>query len=217
METKQVSVESLSAEEQDRLYQELQAKRKNRSIEAREAYEGIRDQYLFDVERRLDPYVQTGEWLIKWLREESNSFMNILKEYGKLKREDQLGFTVANGNFRITVAAQRIKKFDERADAAAKRLTDFLKEWIKNAPNGENNPIYELAMTMIERNESGDLDYKSISKLYGLEGKFASEEYSDIMALFRESNVITDTVSYFKFEKKDGDVWKKIEPSFCRM
>jgi hypothetical protein len=218
METKQVSVESLSAEEQDRLYQELQAKRKNRSIEAREAYESCRDQFLYEVEKRVIPYAQDGVDLIKWMRGESSAFMEILKNYGKLKRDDQLGFTAGNETFRVTCSAQRVKGFDERADVAAKRLVDFLKEWIKNRDNGEKDPMYQLCMTMIQRNDNGELDNKSISRLYEVEESFNNTDYSEIMSLFRESFVIKNTVSYFTFEKKDKDGnWKKVEVSFCRM
>ena len=40
-----------------------------------------------------------------------------------------------------------------------------------------------LYTSLLERNKMGDLDYKSISKLYELEDKF-DEEYADIMRLF---------------------------------
>ncbi len=45
-------------------------------------------------------------------------------------------------------------------------------------------------MAMLERNRYGDLDYKSISKLYELEPRFNDPEYSEIMQLFKESNVV---------------------------
>ena len=42
--------------------------------------------------------------------------------------------------------------------------------------------MYQLAMSLLERNRQGDLDYKSISKLYELEDKF-DDEYKGIMEL----------------------------------
>ena len=73
-------------------------------------------------------------------------------------------------------------------------------------------------MTLLERNKNGDLDYKSISKLYELENQFADPEYSDIMNLFKESHLVEGTATNFYFYEKDNlGVWRKLEPSFNRM
>ena len=78
--------------------------------------------------------------------------------------------------------------------------------------------MYKLAMSLLQRNEAGDLDYKSISRLYELEDDFNDPEYSEIMQLFRESNVVEGTVIRFYFEEMDGNnQWKRIEPSFNKM
>ncbi len=78
--------------------------------------------------------------------------------------------------------------------------------------------MYKLAMMMIQRNESGDLDYKSISRLYELEDDFADPEYSEIMQLFKESNTVEGTAIYFLFEERDQNgKFRRVEPSFNRM
>ena len=83
---------------------------------------------------------------------------------------------------------------------------------------GADDPMYQLAMTLLERNRKGDLDYKSISKLYDLETQFDDPEYSQIMQLFKESNVVNGTAINFYFHQRDErGVWHKIEPSFNRM
>ena len=77
--------------------------------------------------------------------------------------------------------------------------------------------MYQLAMTLLERNKQGDLDYKSISKLYELESRFDAE-YAEIMQLFKESNVVYKTATNYYFYKRDlNGVWRRIEPSFCRL
>ena len=152
------------------------------------------------------------------MRQESESYYNALKKYGELKRDEQLGFTVNNDTFRVQVKGNRVKRFDERADVAEKRLIDYLKKWIAKKGEGERNPIYKLAMSLLQRNESGDLDYKSISRLYELEEDFNNEEYTSIMQLFRESNTVEGTVIRFYFEERDSlNKWKRIEPSFNQM
>ena len=114
--------------------------------------------------------------------------------------------------------SNKVKKFDERADVAASRLIDFLQTWIQGKEDGADNPMYQLAMTLLERNKNGDLDYKSISKLYDLESRFDDPEYSAIMALFKESHLVEGTATNFYFYEKDTlGVWRKLEPSFNRM
>ena len=77
--------------------------------------------------------------------------------------------------------------------------------------------MYQLAMTLLERNKQGDLDYKSISKLYEMEDRF-DDEYRSIMDLFRESNVVIKTAINYYFSMRDQNgVWRRIEPSFCRL
>ena len=78
--------------------------------------------------------------------------------------------------------------------------------------------MYQLAMTLLERNKYGDLDYKSVSKLYDLESKFNDPEYSAIMDLFKESNTVERTATNYYFEERDGrGVWRRIEISFNRL
>ena len=70
--------------------------------------------------------------------------------------------------------------------------------------------MYQMAMTLLERNRQGDLDYKSISKLYELESRF-DEEYAAIMQLFKESNVVYKTATNYYFHKRDENgVWRRI-------
>ncbi len=125
---------------------------------------------------------------------------------------------ITDGNFRLEVKSNKVKSFDEQADLAAERLIDYLKRYMQQSEKGADDPMYQMAMTLLERNKMGDLDYKSISKLYELEDKF-DEEYSDIMRLFKETNVIQRNAVNYYFHKCNTDtgVWTRIEPSFCRL
>lgn len=141
-----------------------------------------------------------------------------MAEYGKLRNKNQRGYTLVVGDFKFEVKSQDVKGFDERAELAAQRLMDFLGAYIEKSEKGKDDPMYQLCMNLLERNRNGKLNYTSISKLYQLEGKFNDEEYTSIMNLFRESNVAKETVVsyYFSIRGEDG-VWRKIEPSFCRL
>lgn len=199
----------------------LEAKRKEQKelkMNKRAAYEGIRADLVFKIEhavRRVSADVQS---LFSFVCEETEAFRSIMGEYGQLRRENQMSYQLEEGNFRIEVKTNKVKKFDERADLAATRLIEFLTKWISDSDKGQSDPMYQLAMTLLERNKYGDLDYKSISKLYELEEDFDSDEYTAIMVLFRESNVVEGTATNFYFwEKNEMGVWTKVEPSFNRM
>ena len=58
------------------------------------------------------------------------------------------------------------------------RLIDYLKRYMQNSEKGSDDPMYQMAHDPAGRNKMGDLDYKSISKLYELEDKF-DEEYAE--------------------------------------
>lgn len=213
-----MDIDKLSEKERDLLLAKLAADKKRKELAKRKNYQKLRTKFLSSVEKRIRKYVKDGQELKEWLRLESESYYNALKEYGELKRDEQLGFTVNNDTFRVQVKGNRVKRFDERADVAEKRLIDYLEKWIASKGEGEKNPIYKLAMSLLQRNESGDLDYKSISRLYELEEDFSDPEYTSIMQLFRESNTVEGTVIRFYFEDKDvSGKWKRIEPSFNQM
>ena len=213
-----MDIDKLSEKEREELLSRLSAEKKLKEAAKRKNYQKMRNRFIASTDKRVRKYVKEGMGLLKWLHDEADTFYNAMKGYGELKRDEQLGFTVGNDNFRIQVKGNRVKRFDERADIAEKRLIDYLNRWIQSKGEGERNPVYKLAMSLLQRNEAGDLDYKSVSRLYELEQDFNDTEYTSIMQLFRESNIVEGTVVRFYFEEKDEmNRWKRIEPSFNQM
>ena len=215
---KQEFLNSLSAEEREQLIAELAARNREEKVSRRAAYEGLRTAFLSDVKTALDGVVHDVNYFHTWLAGEVDSFRAVMAEYGQMRKEDQQSFTIGDDTFQVIVKATKIKRFDERADMAAVRLVDYLRDYMSRSEKGADDPMYQLAMTLLERNKQGDLDYKSISKLYELEGRF-DEEYKAIMDLFRESNIVQSTAVNYYFQRRDTTtgVWHRIEPSFCRL
>lgn len=211
-------LKELSAKERKELLKQLQQEEKEDQRSRREAYETLRHQFTFDVESKLMPIVNNVQGFYDWIVGESEAFRNVMRDYGQLRRgEEQSSFTVVDENFKLEVKSNKVKSFDERADLAAERLINYLKDYVGRTDKGVDDPMYQLAMTLLERNKQGDLDYKSISKLYELESRFDTE-YADIMQLFKESNVVYKTATNYYFYKRDlNGVWRRIEPSFCRL
>ena len=210
-------LKQLSKEERASLLQQLTAESRQEKADRREAYEKLRSDFMTDVRARTKSVVYVVREFKDWLDSESSAFREVMQDYGQLRSSEQQGFTVVEGDFKLKVSYNKVKTFDERADMAAQKLIDYLSRYIENSDKGTEDPIYQLAMSLLERNRQGQLDYKSISKLYELEDKFDGE-YHEIMDLFRESNVVMATaINYYFYEKDEENVWRKLEPSFCRM
>lgn len=213
-----IDLNTLSSEELTKLLEKKREEENAEKIKRREAYEAIRADVVARVERKVRAVTSEVRELFDFVKSETEAFYEVMAEYGQLRYDNQMSYTLVAGNFKVEVKANKVKKFDERADVAAARLIEFLQGWIKQSQSGANDPMYQLAMTLLERNKYGDLDYKSISKLYDLEERFNNPEYSAIMLLFRESNVVESTATNFYFyERTKLGVWRKVEPSFNRL
>jgi len=221
METKNENLELLkgmSKEQRAALLAQLQSEAKNDRVAKRETYEALRGEFMYDVLTRVNDVEQTVSGFKKWLDGEVTAFTKVMREYGAVKNDGQQSYTITDGDFKLEVKFNKVKGFDERADIAAERLVDYLKRYMAASEKGVEDPMYQMAMTLLERNKTGDLDYKSISKLYELEDKFDGE-YAEIMQLFKEANVVQTTATNYYFSKRNPEngVWTRIEPSFCRL
>lgn len=209
----QISAADLEALLEQKRQQEFAQKRQRR-----EAYEGIRADVVLKIEQKVRQVAADVQGLFAYVSEETEAFKAVMAEYGELRFDNQLSYTLKQENFKIEVKTNKVKKFDERADIAASRLIEFLQAWIAGKPKGTDDPMYQLAMTMLERNKYGDLDYKQISNLYDLEEKFNDPEYTAIITLFKESHLVETTATNFYFwQKNHMGVWTKLEPSFNRL
>ena len=213
----QVDIKSLSKEQRAELLAQLKQEEKDDRIARREAYEALRGEFMHAVRGKAEALTEDVTGFKKWLEGETDSFTAVMKEYGHVKSGEQMSYTIVDGDFKLEVKSNKVKSFDERADMAAERLINYLKDYIRRTDKGVDDPMYQLAMTLLERNKQGDLDYKSISKLYSLESNF-DEEYAAIMQLFKESNVVYKTaVNYYFYKRDENGVWRRVEPSFCRL
>ena len=211
-------LKGLSAEQQEELLRTLTAQQQQSELDKRNAYESIRTSFGRNVKDEVVRVALSVKKFRDWLDKESEGFKEVMAEYGKLRSKEQRGYTLVVDDFKFEVKSQDVKGFDERAELAAQRLMEYLGAYIDKSEKGEDDPMYQLCMNLLERNRNGKFNYTSISKLYQLEGKFNDEEYTSIMNLFRESNVTKETVvSYYFSQKGEDGVWRKIEPSFCRL
>lgn len=207
----------LSAEQRKALMEELSKAEQQEQIDRRETYEALRRDFLEEVKSKVLGLADVTKAFRNWLDNSARGFYDLMREYGHLRNDGQLSFSITEGDFKLEVRSNKVKGFDERADVAAERLIEYLKKYISNSTKGADDPMYQLAMSLLARNRQGALDYKSISKLYELEDKFDGE-YKAIMDLFRESNVVQQTaINYYFWVRDENKVWNRLEPSFCRL
>lgn len=211
------ALKGMSAAERKNLLEELKAEDQKATRDRREAYEALRAQFAHEVKSHLLPLVEDVRQFREWIEKEADGFYSVMRDYGQLRKEEQSSFTIVDGDMKMEVRSNKVKTFDERADMAAERLMEYLKAYVAGSEKGYDDPMYQLAMTLLERNRQVDLDYKNISKLYEMEDRF-DEEYKSIMGLFRESHTVTKTAVNFYFWQRDKNgVWRRVEPSFCRL
>lgn len=216
MDVKELT-KGLSAEERKALMEELSKAEQQEQVDRREAYEAMRREFLEEVKSKVVGLADVTKAFRDWLDNGAKGFYDLMRDYGHLRNNGQLGFTIIEGNFKLEVKSNKVKCFDERANVAADRLMEYLEMYVGNSAKGYDDPMYQLAMLLLARNRQGNLDYKSISKLYELEDKF-DEEYKSIMNLFRESNLVQKTaINYYFWLRDDKNVWQRLEPSFCRL
>lgn len=216
MDVKELT-KGLSAEERKALMEELSKAEQQEQVDRREAYEAMRREFLEEVKSKVVGLADVTKAFRDWLDNGAKGFYDLMRDYGHLRNDGQLGFSIIEGNFKLEVKSNKVKCFDERANVAADRLMEYLEMYVGNSAKGYDDPMYQLAMLLLARNRQGNLDYKSISKLYELEDKF-DEEYKSIMNLFRESNLVQKTaINYYFWLRDDKNVWQRLEPSFCRL
>lgn len=207
----------LTPEEREAMAEALQEEKRKAVLDKRNAYEELRKGFVKDVRSVVEATCKNVLDMRHYLDKECEAFRSVMVEYGQMKSEAQMNMTLVDDDFKMELKCNKVKRFDERADMAAKRLMEYLSKYIEDSDKGADDPMYQLAMGLLERNRQGDLDYKSISKLYELENKF-DEEYSEIMNLFRESNVVMATATnYYFWKRNESGIWVKMEPSFCRL
>lgn len=207
----------LSAEERKALMEELSKAEQQEQVDRREAYEAMRREFLEEVKSKVLGLADVTKAFRDWLDDGARGFYDLMRDYGHLRNDGQLGFTIIEDDFKLEVRSNKVKCFDERANVAADRLMKYLEKYVGNSAKGYDDPMYQLAMLLLARNRQGNLDYKSISKLYELEDRFDGE-YKAIMDLLRESNLVQKTaINYYFWLRDEKNVWQRIEPSFCRI
>lgn len=210
-------LKKMTAQERKDLLRQLEQEERKERLNKRESYEQLRKEFLLSIEERLHTIVKNVTEFKEWLDGECESFRDVMAEYGQMRNAQQRSFTLVSDKFKVEINSNNIKGFDERAEIAAQRLQNYLNRYIEESEKGKKDPVYKIAMSLLEKKNACDFDYKMLSKLYQYEDIF-DDEYSEIMNLFKESHIVQGTaLNYYFYQLDKNGIWRKIEPSFCRL
>ena len=126
MET--IDLTKLSSKELAELLKQKKEEERQQSLLNRDAYEAIRAELVQRFEQKTTVLGEEVAGFHQFCVGELSAFRQTMADYGQLRRETQMSFTIQEGNFKIEVKSNKVKKFDERADVAASRLIDFFSD-----------------------------------------------------------------------------------------
>jgi hypothetical protein len=119
-------LKSLSVQDRKELLKQLQQEEKENKRNRRDAYEGLRAQFMLEVKNKLFPVVDDVKAFRDWVEKEAASFRDLMRDYGQLRKDDQASFTIVDGDMKLEVRSNKVKSFDERANLAAERLVETI-------------------------------------------------------------------------------------------
>ena len=87
-------LKSLSVQDRKELLKQLQQEEKENKRNRRDAYEGLRAQFMLEVKNKLFPVVDDVKAFRDWVEKEAASFRDLMRDYGQLRKDDQASFTI---------------------------------------------------------------------------------------------------------------------------
>lgn len=123
-----------------------------------------------------------------------------LDEYGGIRKNSKGGFQLMteDGEYKIKYDYHGIADYDERANKAEELLKDFLQDTIKKKDKG----LYNIIVSLLERNKAGQLEFSRISSLYKYENDYDDPRWREAIKLFKESFVVKGSKMQPRFYKR---------------
>lgn len=147
-----------------------------------------------------------------------NDFRARMLEYGDLRRGERNkgSFELKNDQWKITFSSQTIKKFDERAYIAEKKINEFLKSFLRK----KDRDTHDFISGLLKRDEeTGQFDIDMINRLYKFEDRFDDPNWKEGIKLFKEAYSPYGTTQYVRFYQKNEDTggWDLLVLDFAKV
>jgi len=194
-----MNISNLTQEEKLRLLQELQYETLTEEQKRRLAYEDMRDEI---VQKYLEKFKSMQNRLVALkgeMKEEVDTFISLLYEYGKAK-DGQQSFRIIDkhGNV-LEVSSQKLSKYDERAELAAMKVKEFVKAHFRDQTDAD------FILSLLDKNEKGKFSEANIQRLYKYEDKYQDQNWKEAIKLFKESFTQFGTKEYMRIHEAQED------------
>lgn len=206
----------LTIEELDYLVRQKQTELRALKKRNRTKYETFRDA---TIEQLVQKATELSAEIVAFKQQSSLAVAELYKqaiEYGTANPDNQGNATFKTKSLGMGVkfSTRKIMEYDERAEQATALIRDFLSDKVKR----KDKAIYDLVISLIEKDQDGKLSPANIQKLYLHEDKFDDERWTKALELYKESYVLRDTCPYISFMHTDKQgKWVAIPLSFSKV
>ncbi|WP_420581970.1 DUF3164 family protein [Reichenbachiella sp.] len=152
---------------------------------ARQEYEKQRDLSVLELmDEAQEVHTKLQALKIK-CHEVMNDQETKLQAYGGIRSNSKGGFSITDSEqlFRVTRRRDTEPVWDERGQKAIELIKEFLHDTVKK----RDLDLFEILMSFLEKNKTGDLEYGRVFSLMSHEQKFTDERWREGLRLLKES------------------------------
>lgn len=107
-------LKDMTADQLEQLLEQKRAEERQAADKRRRDYEETRADFVKRMAAETAISLAGCASSTTWSWPSTDAFRKIMQEYGATRRDDQLGYSVQEGDFRLEVKCNRVKCFDER-------------------------------------------------------------------------------------------------------
>lgn len=215
-----VKLEDLTEDQRKSLISELAKVEKTKRSELakkRKAYEKNREARIQKIVKGV---IKIEQSMIQFKNEVSELMAlqhSELDEFGMVPTKSKGGFSIISndGNFKIT----RSRDTDPKWDETAIKGTNLIKEFLVQQGQKQVDPaIYELLMSLLEKNNQGELEFSKVMLFIQHEDKFTDPLWLEGLRLLKEGyHVEFKKFGYQFFKKNEEGKFKAISINFSNL
>lgn len=191
------------AELMDQLAKEEKAKNNERN-KKRKIYEKNRERRIQRVIKgvvKLEAQMGDFKDIISEMMSEQH---DELDEFGLIPTKSKGGFSIISndGNYKITRTRDTDPKWDETAHKGVELVQQFL---VEEGAESKRPGIFNLLMSLIARNDAGELEYSKVMQFLKHESEFDAPKWKEGLRLIKEGYSIEFKKFGYQFYKKDKE------------
>lgn len=196
-------ISELSDEEFEAAAKARSAKKKQEAKKRRELYVANRETMIKSLSgQALDLHKKLADFKNR-VFEQLDMFYIKMLEYGELPKGNKGSYSIKSddGILKIEYVNHIIREFDERSEAAAVHMENFLKDFVKK----RDHKAYEMIKSLLHRKgKDNKFDVNLINRLEQMRDEFDHEEWIKALDLFKESYTENGSTRYVRFYVRNG-------------